>query len=396
LFDYSESKGMNIELILWTYGAKGGNKMWGNSRYENFWIDTLVNRYKNRKNLFMYTITNEFERYPDGVYSFSSSDVEWVKNIAQRIRSIDPVHVIGAHPSHWISQIPPHNKFNTYNGFTQKLPQVVWPLWENSAINVYNVQNNQGVQKTYWGRCSDSKSGCAVYEPTEWQGMNYPATWTRAGWDVEGAGMEDSIAEDWLHGRPVINTEFGYQYESGAEASDPSFNTRQANLPKTIRKKAWKIVTSGGYFAAGFVHTSVHFNAAKLHDWRPQQLEVLYDFFTRKTEFWKMAPRLELVADHNSCLALPGTEYVAYFPRGGTNRITLQAGKYSVEWLKPETGVYYQKGMIAVSEGDHRFTPPGDTRADWVLHVVGESRFRSHLRYLPPSTATSNFPVDVR
>lgn len=249
--------------------------------------------------------------------------------------------------------------------------------WENSAIDVYNVQNNQGVHKSYWGRCPNmcpnSATGCVVYEPTEWQGTKYPVTWTSKGWDFEGAGMEDSIAEDWSRGKPVINTEFGYQYESGAEASDPLFNTRQVHLSGTVRKKAWKISTAGGYIAAGFVHTAVYFNAARLDDWRPQQLEVLQDFFTRETECWKMAPHLELVANHNSCLALPGVEYVAYFPRGGSNAINLQAGTYSVEWLNPETGKYYSQGTIRASGRDLFFTPPGNTGEDWVLHLKAGS-----------------------
>ncbi len=35
--------------------------------------------------------------------------------------------------------------------FTQRRPQVVWPLWENSLINLNVTQNNEGVQPRTWG-----------------------------------------------------------------------------------------------------------------------------------------------------------------------------------------------------------------------------------------------------
>ena len=162
VFDYAASKDMNIELILFGYGIGGGEGLWTNPAGQNLWIDTLVNRYKNRANLFMYTIANEFERYPNGVYAYEESDVEWAKSVAARIRTMDTVHPIGAHPSTWISDKSP---FRSYNGFTQRLPQVVWPLWENSPLNVNNMQNSGGVHPSTW-------SGAVTYYPTNWQGVD--------------------------------------------------------------------------------------------------------------------------------------------------------------------------------------------------------------------------------
>ena len=86
-----------------------------------------------------------------------------------------------------------------------------------------------------------------------------------------------------------------------------------------------------------------------------------------------MAPHLELVASHNALLALPGREYVAYFPRGGTNSIDLAAGTYAVQWLRPETGRYYSQPDITVAGGNRQFTPPDDPDADWVLHLKEEA-----------------------
>ena len=83
-----------------------------------------------------------------------------------------------------------------------------------------------------------------------------------------------------------------------------------------------------------------------------------------------MSPRLELVASHNVLLALPGSEYVAYFPRGGTNHVKLVAGDLPggmvasrdrpvLRTAAPHRG-RWQRGVCAA--GSH----PND---DWILHL---------------------------
>lgn len=395
VFDYAAAKGMNIELILFGYGIEQGEGLWANVTNQHFWIDSLVKRYKDGPNLFMWTVANEFERYPDGRYSYSAEDVEWVKSVAARIRRTDTTHPIGAHPSVWITK---DDRFQRYGSFTQRRPQVVWPLWENSLVDLNITQNNEGVQPRTWGNFTPTQRGLTYY-PTNWQGADYPVAWTTEGWDFEAAGMEDCIAEDWASGaimyggkaklgKPVLNTEFGYQFEPGGETSYGA-KTRQFTPPATVRKKAWKIATAGGYFAAGFRNLAVmdEFTAKEVDHFRPQQLEILYDFFTTKTEYWKLAPHLEWVASFNVLLALPGTEYVAYFPRGGTNHIELAAGDYSVEWLRAETGQYYPMSAIAVGSGSREFIPPDHPEADWVLHL------RQRTAAGPPSASTEGKPV---
>ena len=179
------------------------------------------------------------------------------------------------------------------------------------------------------------------------------------------------MAEDWIRSsKPVLNTEFGYQFEPGYK-SDHGFTTRQLHQSETVRKKAWKIATAGGYFAAGFAGTAVSRNMTvnDVNNFRPAALEVLYDFFTAKTEYWKMSPHLELVASHNVMLALPGTEYVAYLPRGGTNYVQVTAGRYRAEWLHPETGRYFGEQYVTLAEGRRDFVAPRPWNNDWVLHL---------------------------
>jgi len=374
VFDYAAARGMNIELILWGYGVGGGEGLWASETNQNFWVDTLVNRYCRRANLFMYTIANEFERHPDGKYDYSPADVDWAKRMAARIRALDPARPIGCHPSVWITDQGAAGQgprpFASYGGFAQRRPQVVWPLWDGSDVNLNVTQNNEGVQPRTWGNLDGGRRGLTYYS-TNWQRAEYPVKWTASGWQFEAAGLEDCIAEDWMRSRkPVLNTEFGYQFEPGYE-SDHGFTTRQVHQPETVRKKAWKIATAGGYFAAGFPGTAVSRNITlgDANNFRPAALEGLHDFFTTKTEYWKMSPHLELVASHNVLLALPGTEYVAYFPRGGTNYVQVAAGSYQVEWLHPETGRFIKEPDLTLADGRRDFIPPRLPNDDWVLHL---------------------------
>ena len=88
-------------------------------------------------------------------------------------------------------------------------------------------------------------------------------------WEFEAAGLEDCLAEDRAHGKPVLNTEFGYQHEPGYE-SGMNHATRQCHQPSTVRKKAWKIATAGAYFAAGFEGTAVrNFTEGDVDNFRP-------------------------------------------------------------------------------------------------------------------------------
>jgi hypothetical protein len=139
-----------------------------------------------------------------------------------------------------------------------------------------------------------------------------------------------------------------------------------------VRRKAWKIAAAGAYFAAGFEGTAVrNFTERDVENFRPDALQVLYDFFTGRTEYWKMSPHLEWVASHNVLLARPGREYIAYFPRGGTNYVRLAPASYQVEWLHAETGKYFQQSDLTVMDGNRQFfvVPAHRLNDDWVLHL---------------------------
>jgi len=384
VFTWAAERDMNIELILWGYDPDGGVMLWGDEGLENCWADAVAQFGRERPNLFMVTVANEFERYPSpSNYDYEPSDVDWAKRIAERIQQTDPEHLVGVHPSAWTQY---YDEGFQYNGFTTRAPQVVWPLWEGSAVDLFIHQNNSGVHINHGG-------AYLTYDPITWEGVWYPVEYGAEGWEFEGAGLADSVREDWEHGKPVLNTEFGYQYEPGCEGT-PLCRTQQAHSPDATRKKAWAIATAGGYFAAGF--SSTWNTTDGVDNWRPEYLAILYRFFTERTEYWRMAPRFDLLDEqhepYNVLLAAPGVEYVVYFPRGGTNHVELAAGTYELEWLNPRSGEFRSGGGITVAAGESDFTPPYEASQDWVLHLTRTDNIPTPTPTPAPGSTFSDVP----
>src|SRR5687767_5542781 len=100
----------------------------------------------------------------------------------------------------------------------------------------------------------------------------------------------------------------------------------------------------GGHFSAGF-RGSV-FNAPGMkfdpeNGNRPgaAQVTTLIHFFKKRTQFQRLEPRFELVADPDLCLRGRG-ELVIYAPKGGDVIVDLagETGDFTVTWLNPVSG----------------------------------------------------------
>ena len=155
VFDYAAAPGMNIELIIWGYGVAGGEGLWASPVEPGSLDQSLVNRYKRRPNLFMFTIANEFERYPDGKYQYDPADVEWARGVAARsanwIRSIPSAATPPSGSRIKMLRTKVQDRSPPTRDSHNVRPQVVWPLWEGSAVNLNVTQNNEGVQPRTWG-----------------------------------------------------------------------------------------------------------------------------------------------------------------------------------------------------------------------------------------------------
>ena len=159
-------------------------------RHEQLWIDTWSSDSVIGKLVHVHH-RQRIRTLPDGQYRYDPADVEWARGVAARIRKLDVVHLIGCHPSVWITdQDAPGlgaRPFGSYKAFAQRRPQVVWPLWEGSEVNLNVTQNNEGVQRRTWGDLDDGGRGL-TYGSTIWQGSTIQRSGQATGWDFEAAG----------------------------------------------------------------------------------------------------------------------------------------------------------------------------------------------------------------
>jgi hypothetical protein len=132
--------------------------------------------------------------------------------------------------------------------------------------------------------------------------------------------------------------------------------------PAQLRMLCWTIVTSGGHY--------------HIEDCKPESkpfdiCENIRRFRVEsKWDFIHSAPNKALIKSKNGCcMAQPGKEYVAYFPKGGTVRVELAAAKkYSARWWNPNKGGFSGPVTFSHTGGEKSLQTPDE--ADWVLHVV--------------------------
>ncbi len=91
--------------------------------------------------------------------------------------------------------------------------------------------------------------------------------------------------------------------------------------------------------------------------------------YANRVNLVAMTPQPSLSSTH-FCLANPGQEYVVYQPYSGPFSVNLSAATYHYEWLDPSTNKVNGSGNIAVTDGQHTFTPAFS--GDAVLYLRAE------------------------
>ena len=163
---------------------------------------------------------------------------------------------------------------------------------------------------------------------------------------------------------------FGDEQPSAETGALPDAVDPRHDIPRT--QALWGNLMGGGsgvewYF--GYKYPNMDLNC---EDWRSRGL--MWDqtrhalrFFRQYLPFWEMSPANHL-APGALVLAKPGSVYAVYLPQGGSTQLTLEAGRYSVEWYNPRTGGPLQKGGTLNGPGARTLgPPPADPGADWAV-----------------------------
>jgi hypothetical protein len=102
--------------------------------------------------------------------------------------------------------------------------------------------------------------------------------------------------------------------------------------------------------------------------------------FLQTIPWWKFEPHPEFISaypDHY-CSAIPGKQYLAYLPWGGTIRVDLRdadtGAEFQFEWIDPASWETKSQGSVKGGAVRKFYSPaqfPGSLKyQDWVLYIV--------------------------
>jgi len=341
-----KSRDMNVELIVLTFYQKPftDTKIWTFRRERN-WLRYIAARYSAFTNIFLWTISNEYETHPDGSYRLDlPDDVEWAKATAKFIKGHDPYnHLVTIHPV--ISA-------STHSNRPGEPYDKPWRIGDFFGVgNEMDVISQQTGQAGEW----DEALQC---------------------WIGDDPYLVASLSLDRKYRKPVMNTESGYEFLRDY----PNYN-RQAHHTDKVRRSAWRIVCAGGYFASGFGGTIGHSDFWNIIDsgnnysfvikdeGATHQLSLLYDFFLN-IPFWRMQPYDGIKGDAVA-IAEIGKVYVIYMTKGCKVDVDLTRAKgdFIARWFDPRYGEWKDVGIISGGVM-HEFVTPDEY--DWVLYISSD------------------------
>ena len=335
--------GMNVELLLLNFYRFPFTdvKMWTSER-EKLWLRYLLSRYAAFDNIFLWTLANEYETHPDGKYRIEiPENIDWVKKTAHFIKMYDPYnHLVTVHPviSSSTRGTSPRDPFDQ--------PWQIGGFYgDDNALDVLSQQTGQTGEGIIW----NEELNC---------------------WEGDDPHLLASLKADLCYGKPVLNTENGYEYQKGHPTE-----RKQVHHTDKVRRTSWRIICGGGYFAAGFHgtigHSDVwnridapnHYTFSLESEGAATQLSYLYQFFN-VLPYWKMRPLDGAVGDA-VVLAEKEKVYVAFFPQGGELILDLKGiRQMEQKWFNPRTGEFLKETIIRGGK-KQKFKTPDEK--DWTL-----------------------------
>jgi hypothetical protein len=365
---------MKVELILLNFYRPPftDTRQWTAAR-ERLWLRHLLARYGAFDHIFLWTLANEYETHPDGRYRLDlPGDVTWAKATARFVKANDPYHhLVTVHPVISSSARGPSPR---------SLFDPPWRIGayygEGDELGVLCQQTSAAYGAQWDPRTQQWSRTCAVAPLEPW----FSTSWDEQlrCWTGDTPGTGRSITADRVYRKPVLNTEFGYEYLRGHPTGH-----RQVHHTDKVRRSAWRIVCAGGYFAAGFQGTIGHSDAWNRIDpanhytftvkdeGAGAQLAALHDFFAA-LPFWRMEPFAGVTGDAVA-LAEQGKFYVIYMSHGGSATIDVRAapGPFTARWFNPRTGVF---GAPFPLSGAAQRTVNAPDENDWVLVLQAEAK----------------------
>jgi len=316
--------GIGFEMIMeaWGFEYPFNQRDVFIPEYEELWMRYLIARFDAFSSVYVWTLMNEYEYYPDGDWRHNPEADLWAIRTGKYVKRIAPHgHPVAVHNG-------PHQP-----PFAHRFSRAV------GVIDLIMFQT--------WGTTGERDAWLA-------------------------AGIEDDIAsslEGWEGS--FIFAEYGYERNPGFELRIPGH--RYMNSERT-RRGAWRGTFCGTGVIHGFENTWGPWWMPDKDQEGMKYLLILRDFFTRIVEFHRFKPEPEVI--DQSVHYDPGTRplcmttqdndaFLIYFPVGGSVSLNVpRVSGFEGSWFNPRTGKM-KDASGTVEEAKPRFKAPDE--GDWVL-----------------------------
>ncbi|KKK80574.1 hypothetical protein LCGC14_2822140, partial [marine sediment metagenome] len=192
---------------------------------------------------------------------------------------------------------------------------------------------------------------------------------------IQGDG---SRYNDWAVELRQRSAKAGRKWAIYGDEQGPPVKADLGNLDRLRKEALWGNLMGGGAGVEWYFGYQGRFGDVQSEDWTVarrlwDQTRCAVEFFQRHLPFTRMAPANKLTtAAKDYCFAQPGRVYAIYLPRGGTTKIKLPAGKYTVRWYDPRNGGKLLTGSVAEVAGGADVaigSPPAKPGQDWVCLI---------------------------
>lgn len=327
----ADSLGLGREMIMeaWGFEFPFNSRQIFTAEWEEFWLRYLIARYDAYRAVFIWTLMNEYEFYPNGDWHYQPIADRWAMRLARWVKQT----AVHGHP------VAVHNG-PTMPPFAQRFAA------DPEAVDVVMFQT--------WGT-RDAEQGWLA------------------------AGIETEIARS-LEGWPgaAVFAEWGYERDPDLALSFPGFRHCDANHN---RRGAWRGAFSGLGLANGFEHTWGPHMAVERDLPGASYFSYLKQFFTTVVDFAELQPSNASLlvagdwpAGHQPLVLADSAHDVVcvYFPAGGRCRLQLPVDPpFAVRCFDPRSGELTSATINVVPEGIEIRSPDGEDALgrplDWVF-----------------------------
>lgn len=149
------------------------------------------------------------------------------------------------------------------------------------------------------------------------------------------------------------------------------------DIPRT--QALWGNLMGGGagvewYFGYSFPNMDLNCEDWRSRDRMWDQTRYALDFFHAHLPFSEMTPDNSLAEDSRDArvFAKKGEVYAVYLPHGGSARLKVGAGRYTVRWYNPRSGGDLREGSVSSIAGPGAPSigkPPAEPDKDWAVVV---------------------------